>query len=483
MQIEQLVVQERFSLLGDAFFAKLAATPLQNPQLLALSPLGMQQLGLADNAHNRQKLTELCGGTWQFANYQPLAMVYAGHQFGGYSPRLGDGRGLLVAEVATAQGNLDLHVKGAGLTPFSRMGDGRAVLRSSIREFLISEYMQALGIPTSHVLALVRSDSKVWREYQESAASLIRLAPSHIRFGHFEYFYYSRQLAEHQQLAEYVLEQHYPECQSDPQPMLAMLKAIIARTARLLAKWQAYGFCHGVMNTDNMSILGITFDYGPFAFLDDYQANYICNSSDHTGRYAFNQQPQIALWNLSALAETFTQNLAIADLKSALDEYWPVFNQHYIELMCQRLGMAQDAASSQLINDLLAQMQISGLDYNNLFRRLSEEALDQALSGLRNEFIDLSRFDQWAALYRQQVNKLELNAEQRLMQMQQINPAYLLRNYYLQQAIDASEKGDDQVFYQLQQICLAPFQQQTAWQHWLMPPPSKDKGIALSCSS
>ncbi|MFT0213341.1 YdiU family protein [Pseudomonas sp. F1_0610] len=484
MLLDQLLVTPRFATLGGAFFAQVQPTALDKVELLALSPSGLQLLGITNNTASQEQLRQLCAGTWQWESYPPLAMVYAGHQFGGYSPRLGDGRGLLVAEVQTPdQTIIELHLKGAGLTPFSRMGDGRAVLRSSIREFLVSEYMQAIGVPTTQVLALARSSTKVWREQVETAASLLRLAPSHIRFGHFEYFYYSRQFDEHAALTEYVLKHHYPECLHKPQPALAFLEQVIERTAILIAYWQAFGFCHGVMNTDNMSILGLTFDYGPFAFLDDYQANYICNKSDSTGRYAFNQQPEIGLWNLTALAETFTQQIAIEELKTALASYWNIFQQSYQSLMCQRLGMHNDAQAAAIISDLLKQMQQNQIDYNNLFRRLSEEPLALALEGLADDFVDGSAFSRWAAAYTQQVTKLDLDETTRLLAMQAFNPRYSLRNYYLQQVIEAAEKGDNTVFSELHAVCQSPFLSKEEWFKWCMPPPDTEKAQPLSCSS
>lgn len=484
MQLEQLLVTPRFANLGRAFYAQVQPTPLDNAELLAVSPAGLQLLGITNNSINQEQLRQLCAGTWQWENYSPLAMVYAGHQFGGYSPRLGDGRGVLLAEVQTVEQTvLDIHLKGAGLTPFSRMGDGRAVLRSSIREFLVSEYMQAIGVPTTQVLALVRSSTKVWREQVETAASLLRLAPSHIRFGHFEYFYYSRQLDEHSVLTEYVLKNHYPDCLTHSQPVLAFLEQVIERTAKLIAQWQAFGFCHGVMNTDNMSILGLTFDYGPFAFLDDYQANYICNKSDSTGRYAFNQQPEIGLWNLTALAETFTQRVNIDELKTALTKYWGIFQKTYQSLMCQRLGMPNTEQAGEIISDLLKQMQQSQIDYNNLFRRLSEEPLALALAGLRDDFVDRPAFDRWAVAYTQQIAQLNITETARLTAMQAFNPRYNLRNYYLQQVIETTEKGDMTLFSQLHAVCQSPFLVKEEWLPWCMPPPNTAKAQPLSCSS
>src|SRR5690606_24758676 len=251
----------------------------------------------------RPEFVRLFSGNALWRDAEPRAMVYAGHQFGVYNPRLGDGRGLLLGEVINDAGeHWDLHLKGTGQTPYSRMGDGRAVLRSSIREFLASEHLHALGIPSSRALCVTGSSTPVWREKQETAAMVLRLAPSHIRFGHFEYFYYTQQHKQLKQLAEHVLHNHFETCVEQQDPYLMMFRQIVERTAEMIAYWQAYGFCHGVMNTDNMSILGLTVDFGPYAFLDDFDAGFICNHSDDACRYRLENPVPIADWNLGALA-------------------------------------------------------------------------------------------------------------------------------------------------------------------------------------
>ena len=252
----------------------------------------------------------------------PLASVYSGHQFGVWAGQLGDGRALWLGEVDTAAGPLEIQLKGAGLTPYSRMGDGRAVLRSSIREFLCSEAMHALGMPTTRALCVTGSALPVRREEIETAAVLTRVAPSFIRFGHFEHFASQERDAELRRLADFVIEHHYPACREAANPYAALLAAVAARTATLMAQWQAVGFCHGVMNTDNMSILGLTIDYGPFGFLDAFDPGHICNHSDHEGRYAWARQPNVALWNLHALAQALLPLIGDTDAAlAALEAY------------------------------------------------------------------------------------------------------------------------------------------------------------------
>jgi len=325
--VHHLTFDNRYARLGDRFSVAVLPEPLDNPRLLIVSPAAAALLGADPASLQSAECIAQINGQADFPGTEPRAMVYAGHQFGAYNPRLGDGRGLLLGEVTHANGERwDLHLKGSGQTPFSRMGDGRAVLRSSIREFLASEHLAALGIPTTRALALIGSDTKVFRERQESAALLLRLAPSHLRFGHFEYFYYNRQHAELKQLAKWALREYYPQCAD----FTEMLREIISRTAYLIALWQAYGFCHGVMNTDNMSLLGLTFDFGPYAFLDDFNQNHICNHSDDSGRYSFNNQVPIAHWNLTALAQCFTPFIAVDKLRELLQDFLPQYQTQYL---------------------------------------------------------------------------------------------------------------------------------------------------------
>jgi Uncharacterized conserved protein len=286
--LDELTFDNRFARLGDAFSTHVLPEPIAAPRLVVASPAAMALLDLDPAVAETPVFAELFGGHKLWAEAEPRAMVYSGHQFGSYNPQLGDGRGLLLGEVYNDAGeHWDLHLKGAGQTPYSRMGDGRAVLRSSIREFLASEALHALNVPTTRALCVIGSDTPVWREKQERAAMVLRLAPSHVRFGHFEFFYYTKRPEQQKELGEHVLAMHFPHCLEQPEPYLAMFREIVERNAELIAKWQAYGFCHGVMNTDNMSILGITFDFGPFAFLDDFDAHFICNHSDDQGRYSF----------------------------------------------------------------------------------------------------------------------------------------------------------------------------------------------------
>ena len=484
--LDELTFDNRFARLGDAFSTHVLPEPIDDPRLVVASPAAMALLDLDPAQADTPVFAQLFGGHKLWAEAQPRAMVYSGHQFGSYNPQLGDGRGLLLGEVCNAAGeHWDLHLKGAGQTPYSRMGDGRAVLRSSIREFLASEALHALGIPTSRALCVIGSNTPVWREKQERAAMVLRLAPSHVRFGHFEYFYYTKRTDEHTALAEHVLAAHFPQCREQPQPYLAMFREIVERNAELIAKWQAYGFCHGVMNTDNMSILGITFDFGPFAFLDDFDANFICNHSDDRGRYAFSNQVPIGQWNLSALAQALTPLIEVEALRETLGLFLPLYQAHYLDLMRRRLGLTRaEDSDAKLIEHLLQLMQSGGIDYSLFFRRLGDEPAEQAVARLRDDFIDRPGFDAWAAHYTARVARDgEPRQDLRRKRMHAVNPLYILRNYLAQQAIDAAENGDYSVVRQLHQVLSQPFDEQPGMAAYAQRPPEWGKHLEISCSS
>ena len=477
----------RFSQLGGEFYAQQPPKPIEEPQLVVSSDAALALLDLSPEAALTPEYLALTAGQWLPATACPLAMVYAGHQFGGYSPRLGDGRGLLLGEVKNQRGEYwDLHLKGAGLTPFSRMGDGRAVLRSSIREFLASEYLFALGIPSSRAASVTASSTVVWRERQETAATLLRLAPSHIRFGHFEYFYYTGNQKALQNLLDFTVDQYFPECLTAEQPIEAFFSEVVISTAKMIADWQAYGFCHGVMNTDNMSILGLTFDYGPYAFLEQYQPEYICNASDHNGRYRFSQQPEIAEWNLTALAETLTGHVAVDKLRQQLARFMPLQQAFYQQAMCQRLGWeGEQLADSAHLEQLLKLLATTEVDYNLFFRGLSEQPAASYLEALQQQHAAKPNFlaeswQQWCDYY---LTRSINDEQQRQQAMQAVNPLYLLRNYLAQLAIEAAEQGDFQPVQELHQVLSQPFTKQAGKEQYAQPAPSWGRALSISCSS
>jgi uncharacterized protein YdiU (UPF0061 family) len=485
--LTDLTFDNRFARLGDAFSTHVLPEPIAEPRLVVVSTAAMTLLDLDPSEAESEVFAQLFAGHKLWNEAEPRAMVYSGHQFGSYNPRLGDGRGLLLGEVLNDAGeHWDLHLKGAGQTPYSRMGDGRAVLRSSIREFLASEHLQALGIPTSRALCVTASNTPVWRERKESAAMLLRLAQSHVRFGHFEYFYYTQQHEQLKQLGEHVLRCHFPACLEQDAPYLALFREVVERNAELIARWQAYGFCHGVMNSDNMSILGITFDYGPYAFLDDFDANFICNHSDDSGRYSFSNQVPIAQWNLAALGQALTPFVEVDALRETLGLFLPLYQAHYLDLMRRRLGLlTADEADEALIQRLLQLMQGSAVDYTNFFRELGDNSPQQALARLRDDFRDLAGFDAWAADYRARVaSEAETGSQEaRRTRMHAVNPKYILRNYLAQQVIEAAEQGNYAPVRELHAVLSQPFDEQPGYERYAESPPQWGKHLEISCSS
>ncbi|WP_337057568.1 protein adenylyltransferase SelO [Pseudomonas sp. USHLN015] len=484
-RLDDLQFDNRFARLGDAFSTEVLPDPLDDPHLVVASPAAMALLDLDPAQAEEPVFAELFAGHTLWSDAAPRAMVYSGHQFGSYNPRLGDGRGLLLGEVVNQAGeHWDLHLKGAGQTPYSRMGDGRAVLRSSIREFLASEHLHALGIPSSRALCVTGSSTPVYREKKETGAMVLRLAPSHVRFGHFEYFYYTRQHEQLKTLGEHVLACHFPACLEAEEPWLAMFREIIERNAGMIARWQAYGFCHGVMNTDNMSILGITFDYGPYAFLDDFDANHICNHSDDSGRYSFSNQVPIAHWNLAALAQALTPHITVEALREALELFLPLYQTAWLDLMRRRLGFTRaEEGDEALVQRLLQLMQTSAVDYTLFFRRLGETAPEQAVAVLRDEFVDLAGFDAWAAQYVERATREGADQEARRQRMHAVNPKYILRNYLAQRAIEAAEQGDFGEVRQLHAVLARPFDEQPGMERYAERPPEWGKHLEISCSS
>ncbi|TBV08572.1 protein adenylyltransferase SelO [Phytopseudomonas dryadis] len=484
--LDTLTFDNRFARLGDAFSTHILPEPIAEPRLVVASQAAMALLDLEPQETEHAVFAELFSGNQLWSDAEPRAMVYSGHQFGGYSPRLGDGRGLLLGEVLNEAGeHWDLHLKGAGMTPYSRMGDGRAVLRSSIREFLASEALHALGIPSSRALCVTGSSTPVWREKQETAAMLLRLAQSHVRFGHFEYFYYTRQHEQLKQLADHVLANHYPHCQEQAEPYAALFQDVVERTAQMIAYWQAYGFCHGVMNTDNMSILGITFDYGPYAFLDDFDARHICNHSDDTGRYSFSNQVPIAQWNLAALAQALTPLVEVDTLRASIELFLPLYQAHYHDLMHRRLGFttAEDG-DEELIQRLLQLMQAGqSTDYHLFFRRLGDQPPDAALQVVRDDFVDIKGFDAWGSAYLARCARAPGEQSARQARMHAVNPLYVLRNYLAQQAIEAAEQGDYGPVRELHQVLGRPFEEQPGKDAYAQRPPDWGKHLEISCSS
>jgi uncharacterized protein YdiU (UPF0061 family) len=466
------------------FYTALTPTPLKNARLLYHSEPLAQDLGLEASWFSTEN-TPVWAGERLLPGMQPLAQVYSGHQFGVWAGQLGDGRGILLGEQQLGDGrHVDWHLKGAGLTPYSRMGDGRAVVRSVVREFLASEALHHLGIPTTRALTIVTSDEPVYRERQERGAMLLRVAESHVRFGHFEHFYYRQQPDQVQQLADYVIAKHWPQWAQAPDRYARWLTDVVERTARLMAHWQTVGFAHGVMNTDNMSILGLTIDFGPFGFLDDYQPGYICNHSDYQGRYAFDNQPAVAFWNLHRLAQALSDLMPTEVLQEALKAYEPALMAAFGEKMRAKLGLfTQSAKDNDVLTGLLSLMAKEGRDYTRTFRLLSDVQQDQAVSPLRDEFIDREAFDRWYQGYRERLREEGISDGERQQAMKAVNPRIILRNYLAQQAIDGAEKDDISTLTRLHQALRDPYSDDPAFDDFAALPPDWGKHLEISCSS
>jgi len=472
---------EKLSCLGT--FTRV--TPIENPVLRHVNQSLLTELDLAQDLFTEKQLFPALFNQQGLFNHKAFAQKYGGHQFGHWNPELGDGRGLLLAEVLDKQTrSWDLHLKGAGKTPYSRFGDGRAVLRSTMREYLASEALHHLGIPTSRALCLISSATPVTRERQETAAMMIRACQSHIRFGHFEYYYHNQQFEQLSQLFYFCLKRHFTSCLSEANPHLAMLEQIVLSSAQLIAKWQALGFAHGVMNTDNMSIHGITFDFGPYAFMDEFNPGLICNHSDHSGRYAFDQQPGVALWNLNALAHAFSPYLDIEQIKQALSLYEPSLLSHYSQLMSQKLGLkVQDELTQTLLNQLLQQMHKERRDYTQTFRALCQIEIEGTNQAFVDLFIDRQQIQTWLENYTKRLSQQSWPEPQRQQAMKQVNPKYILRNYLAQQAIQDAELADFDEFNHLLRVLSKPYDEQAENQHYACPPPDWGRNMEISCSS
>ena len=471
-----------FAQLPRQLFTPVVPTPIYAPYLVHFNPEAAKLLDL--ESHDTKELVDYFSGRALLPGSQPLAMTYSGHQFGHYNPQLGDGRGLLLGEVVNLKGERwDIHLKGAGKTPYSRFGDGRAVLRSSIREYLCSEAIHALGIPTTRALCVIGSQEPVQRETMEQAATLVRIADSHIRFGHFEWIF-NNQPTLLKPFADYVIQRHYPHCATADNPYAALLQAIVDRTATLMAHWQLVGFAHGVMNTDNFSITGCTFDYGPYGFLDDYNPGFICNHSDNTGRYAWNQQPSIGLWNLNALAYALSPLIAREDIMTALQSYEDTLVNFYYQGMKAKLGLSgEHDGDNQLAFNLLDILMKNHMDYSRSFRALSHISKYDTTCSLRDDCLDRASFDDWFLRYSARLQLDEMSDAQRQQQMLAVNPKYILRNYLAQIAIEKAEGGDFSELDTLLRLLQKPYDEHPDFERYADLPPDWGKHLEISCSS
>ena len=479
-----------FASLGREFATPTAPTPLPAAHWVGCNDVLRAELNLPSDLWQQQDALEVLTGNRVPHGHPTYASVYSGHQFGQWAGQLGDGRALNLGAIQTPTGMQELQLKGAGQTPYSRRGDGRAVLRSSIREFLASEAMHGLGISTTRALCVTGSPGHVRREEVETAAVVTRVAPSFVRFGHFEHFASNGQIDELRALADHVVTTHFSTLQAlqGQARYTALLREVTQRTATLMAQWQAVGFCHGVMNTDNMSVLGLTLDYGPFQFLDAFDANHICNHSDHQGRYAYARQPQIAYWNLFCLGQALMPLIdEQAPALAALESYKEAFPAAMDQRMRDKLGL-QDAHDSDraLVEDLLQAMQQDRVDYTVFWRRLSvavreSSHMAHAFEPVRDVFMHREVFDAWCARYLERLGNA--NRQNTGDAMLRANPKYILRNHLGELAIRQAKQGNFAMVQDLLHVLHAPFDEHPSYEAWAGLAPEWASSIEISCSS
>lgn len=458
--------------LPKSFYSKLDITPLSNPKLISSNKSLANQLGFDDTCLHSEDFLQFLNGSYKAKGSIPYAKAYSGHQFGYFVPNLGDGRAINLGKID----NYYLQLKGAGLTPYSRNGDGRAVLRSTIREYLLSEAMHGLGIPTTRAVAMTTSNTKVLRDYSyEQGAMVLRAATSWIRFGSFEYTYMGKNKVENlTQLADFVINESYPQLKKLTNKYEELYFAVVDKTLEMISLWQSVGFMHGVMNTDNMSIEGLTIDYGPYAMMEEFDKDFVCNLSDHEGRYSFENQPFIAQWNLSVLAKVLSP---IADEKlmnSYNDTFIGRFKKRYFEIMKNKLGLYNTSIDdTSLLLRLFSAMQSERIDYTSFF---------YTISCGNYSFFDTHQIKYWLNLYEKRLEKEIVSKEERISKMKAINPKYILRNYMLQDAIDKAEQGDYTLVNDFLEIAQNPYGDFLKYEHYTKP--NKDfKAMKCSCSS
>ncbi len=482
-----------YASLPEAFHARVRPTPVDAPALVALNEELARELGLDPALLRSGEGVEILSGNRVPKGAHPVAMVYAGHQFGGWVPRLGDGRAILLGELeAPGGGSFDLHLKGAGRTPFSRRGDGRSSLGPVVREYLGSEAMAALGIPTTRALAALHTGESVWRQTgEEPGGILVRVARSHIRIGTFEYFARQGDEASVRRLLDHVLDRHLPELRSEPDPAAALLAEVRRRSARLVADWLSVGFVHGVMNTDNVSITGETLDFGPFGWLDPWDPGQVYSSIDRGGRYAFGRQPGIAHWNLARLAETLLPHLdpdrdaALEAARSLLDPFPEEFRVAWHRRLARKVGLPPTPEAAALAEELLELMATGAADMTATFRHLTHagpEAVEP--KALHGGALDAEALAAWCRRWRQALDAHGVDEPSRLATMKGANPAYVLRNHLAEGAVEAAvERLDFGPMERLLEVLGTPFEEQPGAEDLARPPREEERVLQTFCGT
>ena len=482
-----------FVRLPDRFFVRQAPVPVANPHLIKFNEALANELVLDTRAIEAAGPAALFAGNILPAGAEPIAMAYAGHQFGNFVPQLGDGRAILLGEVFDRAGNRrDIQLKGSGRTAFSRGGDGRAALGPVLREYLLSEAMHALGIPTTRALAAVTTGEMVIREGRLPGAVLTRVAASNIRVGTFQYFAARGDQDAIKRLADYVIDRHYPTLNDAVNPYLALLKAVVDRQASLIARWLLVGFIHGVMNTDNMAISGETIDFGPCAFIDTYDPATVFSSIDQFGRYAYANQPPIAQWNLARFAETLLplldtdENRSIEMATEIVQGFFGDFETYWLSGMRQKLGLhTAEERDRELIDNLLDIMQQNTVDFTLLFRRLSSTShAKPSETGIHALFKNPETFNIWAEAWRQRLDREPLDPHARASSMRMVNPAFIPRNHRVEHALAAAvEQADFGPFHELLDVLQRPFEDQPTFAHYTESPSPSELVFQTYCGT
>lgn len=481
-----------YSKLGEDYYSKTNIENFENPVLIDFNTELAEEMGV--NISEDLAL-QYFSGNKKLEGSDTISTVYAGHQFGSFVPQLGDGRAHLIGEIQSPSGEtFEMQLKGSGKTPYSRFGDGKAVLRSSIREYLAAEALHYLGIPSTRSLCIVGSDENVMREGIEKAAIVTRVAPSFVRFGHFEFFTHSNKPEHTIKLANYVIDKFFPEANNAKDKYEKFFFEVVSSTAKMIAKWQAHGFAHGVMNTDNFSILGLTIDYGPYGFMDDFHPGYIPNCSDYSGRYAFANQPQIAFWNLFALSHALTPIIPTAQSGVILELYKNILMNEYEDLMRKKLGFRERRNTDKnLFLELMELLAGFEVDYTIFFRKLCDFKIEGDNSEIYNLFKKPLAMKDWEQKYiirLKQEGWAELNKQkqdidfERSKNMKKYNPKYILRNYMAENAIiNATYAHDYSEISKLRKLLRKPFDEQPEFENYSAHPPQWAREISLSCSS
>jgi uncharacterized protein YdiU (UPF0061 family) len=479
--------------LPERFYARLDPAPAAQPRLIKFNSTLAAELGLDVSGVSADTLAQLLSGNLRLPGAEPLAMAYAGHQFGHFVPKLGDGRAILLGEVRDVAGvRRDIQLKGSGRTPYSRDGDGRAAVGPVLREYVVSEAMHALGVPTTRALAIVATGESVYRERRLPGAILTRVAASHVRVGTFQFFAARGDGEAVKQLADYVIDRHYPDIREAEAPYLSLFRAVAQRQARLIAGWMHVGFIHGVMNTDNTAISGETIDFGPCAFLDAYDPAAVFSSIDTAGRYAYANQPHIAHWNLARFAETLLPLLdpilerAIELANEELLAFLPGFEQQWLSGMRRKLGLfTTEGEDAQLVRGLLEAMHRQQADFTLTFRKLCDAAGGQQFdAGVRALFANAEAYDGWATMWRSRMARESLPASVRAASMRHANPAFIPRNHRLEQAIQAAVEHEDfTLFADLLRVLSQPYEDQEGFEAYATAPRASERVSQTFCGT